>query len=473
MYKGRLVIPKNSSLIPLLLQEHHDSPLGGHSGDLKTYKRIATQWFWPGMRKEIQLYTQACHICQQNKQSTLSPGGLLQSLPIPTQVWEEISMDFVEGLPLSKGKDAVLVVVDRLTKYAHFLSIKHPYNAPMIAELFTKEIIRLHGTPTTIISDRDKIFLSNFWKEIFKLQGSALHYSTAYHPQSDGQTEVVNKSLESYLRCFINGEPKSSAKWLHWAEYWYNTSLHSSTKCTPFKALYGRDPPHLTPYTRGGTPISTLEEQLVERDAILDDLKAHLIRAQQLMKSYEDGKRRDLNFEAGDLAYLKLQPYRQRLLAKRRNEKLAARYYGPFEVLEKVGPVAYRLKLPEAARIHPVFHVSQLKRSVGPQLANPTLPPQLSPELILEAEPEKLLNIRAPNPHTGNPTEVLIQWKHLLAYEATWEDFAAVATRFPHFHLEDKVALLGGSNARYQPGEKLITYARKGKRGSSSHLLEE
>ncbi|XP_057250956.1 transposon Tf2-1 polyprotein [Beta vulgaris subsp. vulgaris] len=378
----------------------------------------------------------------------------------------------MEGLPTSQGKNVVLVVVDRLTKYAHFMSIKHPYTAPIIAYLFAREIIRLHGTPTTIVSDRDKIFLNNIWKEIFKLQGSAYYY----HPQSDGQTEVVNKSLESYLRCFINKEPKSWARWLHWAEYWNNTSLHSSTKCTPFKALYGRDPPHLTPYTRGGTPISTLEEQLVERDAVVDDLKAHLIRAQQLMKGYEDGKRREVSFEVGDLAYLKLQPYRQKSLAKRRNEMLAARYYGTFEVLEKIGPVAYKLKLPAKARIHPVFHVSQLKHSVGPQPTNPTIPPQISPELILEIEPEELLSTRAPLQHTGHPTEVLIKWKHLLAYEAAWEDFSAITARFPvpAFHLEDKVALLGRSNARYVPGEKLITYARRDKKGGySPHLLEE
>lgn len=164
-------------------------------------------------------------------------------------------MDFVEGLPISYGKDNVLVVVDRLSKYAHFLSLKHPFTAQSVAKIFTKEIIKLHGVPITIVSDRDKIFLGLFWKELFKLQGTSLHYSTAYHPESDGQTEVVNKVFEAYLRCYINGKPKSWSKWLHWAEYYYNTNWHASTLCTPFKAVYGRDPPHLTKYTKGETGV--------------------------------------------------------------------------------------------------------------------------------------------------------------------------------------------------------------------------
>lgn len=288
LYKGRSVIPQNSSLREVLLREYHDSAMGGHAGELKTYLRLANDWFWVGMRKEVTTYVQQCAVCQQQKTSQRSLAGLLQPLPIPARVWSDISMDFVEGLPISNGIDTVLVVVDRLTKYAHFLGLKHPFDALKVANLFVKEVVRLHGFPSSIISDRDRIFLSAFWTELFKMHGTELKKSTSYHPQTDGQSEIVNKGLETYLRCFIGGKPKSWAKWLHWAEFSYNTSPHTSTKISPFKALYGRDPPHLLKFDTGQAVVGSVEELLQERDAILDDLRFNLIRAQQTMKQSAD-----------------------------------------------------------------------------------------------------------------------------------------------------------------------------------------
>ena len=217
--------------------------------------------------------------------------------------------------------------------------------------------------------------------------------------------------------------------------------------------------------------MSSVEEQLIERDAILDDLKAHLMKSQHKMKLYEDGKKRDVNFEVEDKVYLKLQPYRQNSLAKRTNDKLAARYYGPFRVIQKVGKVAYKLQLPEESRIHPVFHVSQLKLAIGANTANPIIPPQLSPDLVMETEPEELLGVRSRTATASHPSEVLIKWKHLPTYEATWEDFLALTARFPSFHLEDKVALWGASNATHQPNNRqIITYKRRGKKGNGQDL---
>lgn len=163
LYKGRLVLKKGSNKIPLILAECHDSVTGGHSGFFRTYKRVSSFFYWEGMRSYVKQYVEACDICQRQKYSTLAPAGLLQPLPIPTQVWQDISMDFISGLPKTKGKDTIFVVVDRLTKYAHFYPLGHPFNAKDVAALFVKEVVRLHGFPTSIVSDRDQIFLSQFW----------------------------------------------------------------------------------------------------------------------------------------------------------------------------------------------------------------------------------------------------------------------------------------------------------------------
>lgn len=277
------------------------------------------------MRKDIQQFVATCETCQLNKYQTLSPTGLLQPLPIPTQVWTDISMDFIEGLPKAHGKNVILVVVDRLTKYAHFIPLSQPFTAKDVADSFIKEVVKLHGFPSTIVSDRDKIFLSHFWSELFRMAGTKLKFSSAYHPQTDGQTEVVNWCLETYLRCRTGTKPKQWPKWLGWAEFWFNTNYNSSLKQTPFKALYGRDPPHLL---KGTTIPSLVEEVNVltdERDQILHDLKQNLVKTQEQMKAYADKSRRSVNFTNGDWVYLKLQPYRLKSLAKKRNEKLSPR----------------------------------------------------------------------------------------------------------------------------------------------------
>jgi hypothetical protein len=195
------------------------------------------------MKKLVETFVAECPVCQRSKFKNCPYPGLLTPLPIPEIAWSFISMDFIEGLPKFEGKDTILVVVDRLTKFAHFLALAHPFTTQSIAQLFIDQIIKLHGILVAIVTDRDMIFTSKLWQDIFKSLKISLQYSTAYHPQTYGQTERVNQCLKNYLRCMTFLEPKKWISWLPLAEYWYNTNYHTSLKSTPFEALYGYAPP--------------------------------------------------------------------------------------------------------------------------------------------------------------------------------------------------------------------------------------
>lgn len=177
-----------------------------------TYSRVKQLFYWPSMKSDIRSYVQSCSICQQAKPERVNYPGLLQPLPIPLQAWHTISLDFIEGLPRSAHFNCILVVVDKFSKYGHFLPLSHPFTAAKVAKVFLDNIYKLHGLPTNIISNRDRIFTSTFWQALFQLSGTKLCMSSAYHPQSDGQTERLNQCLETFLRCFVHTCP---TKWSH------------------------------------------------------------------------------------------------------------------------------------------------------------------------------------------------------------------------------------------------------------------
>ncbi|MCH95015.1 Ty3/gypsy retrotransposon protein, partial [Trifolium medium] len=275
----------------------------------------------------------------------------------------------------------------------------------------------------------------------------------AYHPQTDGQYEILNKCLEMYLRCFTYDNPKSWVKALPWAEFWYNAAFHTSLGMTPFKALYGRDPPTLIRQPHNAQDASEISEQLANRDELLAKLKTNLHRAQQIMKGQADKKRQDLTMQVGDEVLVKLQPYRQHSAALRKNQKLSMKYFGPFKIIAKVGTVAYKLQLPSTARIHPVFHVSQLKLFKG-DTQEPYLPlPLTVTEMGPVMQPAQVLATRTILTGMHQVQKVLVQWENVLQDEATWEDFEDIQASYPNFNLEDKVDFKGKGNVMKSRGK--------------------
>ena len=429
---GLIRVPTDSAMRQVLIQHFHDTPFAGHEEFFRTYKRLSQSCTWVGMKAAVRAYVQQCDVCQRAKADSLRPAGLLQPLPISDQVWKDVSMDFIEGLPLVRGYSVIMVVVDRLSKYAHFSALAHPFSARRVAEVYIRDIARLHSMPWTIVSDRDRIFVSAFWQAYFKQQGTKLAMSSAYHPQTDGQTEVVNRCIEQYLHCMIGDRPREWLSYLPWAEYSYNTAFHSAIGMTPFEAVYGRVPPTLRVYD----PLSHADRteadfELLDRDATLRRLKFHITTAQNRMKQLHDRKHRDPVYEVGDWVYVKVQPYRQLTLRPMANQKLSHRFYGPFQIMERIGPVAYRLDLPTTSRVHPVFHVSLLRARLGPKTSvGPIIHEPPEDEVV---EPVRVLAKHRIRVEGRLETQILVEWLGRAADQATWEFETEILDRFPDF----------------------------------------
>ena len=361
-FEDRLVVPKGD-LRRVIMDEAHNSLLSIHPGSSKMYHDLKQTFWWTRMKREIAQFVNECDVCRRVKAEHQRPAGLLQPLPIPEWKFDHIEMDFVTGFPKSKrGNDAIFVVIDKLTKVAHFLPVKESITAAQLAELYTSRVVSLHGIPQLISSDRGSIFTSKFWDSFQKAMGTKIRFSTAFHPQTSGQVERVNQILEDMLRaCVIS----FGMKWedcLPFAEFSYNNSFQASSGKAPFEILYGR---------KCRTPLNwseTGERQLLGNDMISEAedmcrvIRENLKAAQSRQKSYYDSKHRDLVFETGDHVYLRVSPMKgtQRFGIK---GKLAPRYVGPFKIVGKRGDLAYQLELPSNfSNVHDVFHVSQLRK---------------------------------------------------------------------------------------------------------------
>ncbi|HVX01002.1 MAG TPA: RNase H-like domain-containing protein, partial [Candidatus Babeliaceae bacterium] len=393
-FKNRLVVPKILELRQQILDEAHLTRFSIHPGSNKMYQDLKQRFWWTKMKIEIAQYVAKCDTCQRVKAMHMKSAGQLHPLPVPSWKWDDISMDFIVGLPkTSKGYNSIWVIVDHLTKIAHFLPVKDHYPAKAYAELYINRIFSLHGTPKTIISDRGTQFMSKFWEELHKSMDTKLIHSSAYHPQTDGQTERVNQILEDMLRaCVLT----YSVKWdecLPLAEFSYNNSYQESIKMAPFEALYGRRCRIPLNWSEPGERWYFGVDMVKEAEEKVRLIQANMKAAQSRQKNYADKRRRPLAFKVGDYVYLKVSPMKgvYRFGVK---GKLAPRYIGPFQILQKCGPVAYRLKLPEQlSAVHDVFHVSQLKKCL--QVPDHTVDLgeiELEPDLTYSEYPVQVLD---------------------------------------------------------------------------------
>ncbi|PNX89495.1 Ty3/gypsy retrotransposon protein, partial [Trifolium pratense] len=269
-------------------------------------------------------------------------------------------------------------------------------------------------------------------------KGTKLKMSSAYHPETDGQTEVTNRCLESYLRCFASDQPKNWSLWISWAEYWFNTTFHVSIGKTPFEVVYGRQPPNILRFLSNETKVAAVAMELADRDEALSQLKLHLTKAQEQMASYANKKRRDISFEVGEWVFLKLRPHRQSSVVRRINQKLAARFFGPFQIIARIGEVAYQLQLPEQSKIHSVFHVSLLKKAIGNYQVQGDLPKDLEVIDDLTVYPEMVVGSRLTVKEGVTVHQTLVKWKGKSLDDVTWEDTDFLRGQFPDFSLEDK-----------------------------------
>src|SRR3954454_10081906 len=367
----------------------------------------------------------SCDSCQRIKASQQSPTGLLQPLPIPSQPWEQVSMDFITQLPRTKsGFDAITVFVDTFSKMVHLVPSQTTATAPDTAKIFFDIVFCLHGLPTSIVSDRDAKFTSKFWQSLFHTMGTRLAMSTAFHPQTDGQTEHANRTLEDMLRAYVGYRQDDWDSLLPAAKSGCNNAPNASTQMTPFRLCYGRDPvdpySHLTTFPDSIPAAADFHRQ--RQNAIKQATDA-LIMAKANQEKYANRHHRDVSFSVGDKVLLSSSHIHLASQAQRPTRKLQARFIGPYTIIAKVSPVAYKLELPASLNIHPVFHVSLLcaytaLATVTDRIpTGPLPPPAVTIDDHLEYEVEAILDQRT---HRRS-LEYLVKWVGYPEHDASWE----------------------------------------------------
>ena len=418
-FDNLLYIPDNNFLKLQILQEHHDLVTAGHFGQAKTYELISRNLYWPKMRDFINEYISTCEQCNRCKPVRHKPYGKLQPLPVPSSCWKSISMDYIVSLPPSQGYSAILVIVDRFSKMAHFIPTTNEVDAPTTASLFLNNIYKLHGLPDDIVSDRGSTFTSKFWSSLLKLLYIKSNLSTSFHPQTDGQTERVNQILEQYLRLYCDYQQDDWSSLLPLAEFAYNNSKHSTTKYSPFYTYCGKHPKSLPSMITAEPSVSsslTASELVMKISEIHNEVMNNIQKSNQsYTKYYNQDKEPQPEYNIGDKVWL----LRRFITTKRPSSKLDYTRLGPFEIINKIGTRAFKLKLPDTMKIHPVFHVSLLEPFTANTIPGRSLPLPAPIEVdgIMEYEVEEILDSRI----RRKKLEYLVDWKDYDVNERTWE----------------------------------------------------
>ncbi|GJT59787.1 putative reverse transcriptase domain-containing protein [Tanacetum coccineum] len=378
----------------MIMDEAHRSKYSVHPGADKMYHDLRDMYWWPGMKRDIATYVSKCLTCSKVKAEHQRPSGLLQQPEIPEWKWDKITMDFITKLPRSKsGHDTIWVIVDRLTKSAHFLAIREDYSTEKLAKIYIDEIVARHGVPVSIISDRDGRFTSRCWQTVQKALGTRLDMSTAYHPQTDRQSERTIQTLEDMLRACVIDFGGSWDVHLPLAEFSYNNSYHSSIRCALFEALYGRKCRSPVLWAEIGESSLIGPELVQETTDKVVLIKEKLKAARDRQKSYADNRRKPLEFEVGD------------------------------RILERIDPVAYRLRLhEELSGVHDTFHVSNLKKCLADaSLHVPLDEIKVDKTLHFVEEPVEIMDRDVKRLKRSKISLVKVHWNSKHGPEITWE----------------------------------------------------
>ena len=392
----KLVLPEVEELRIELLKEVHESPAGGHYGAGKIIELIKRQYWFPGMYETVRRFTKNCHICRRANYSREAYNGVLNPLPVPERTWKDVSMDYVVGLPNSEGKNAILVVMCRLSKMRHFIPcIAEEEGTPAeeTATMLLLHIWKHHGLADTVVSDRGPQFVSEVWKHLCRLLKIKPRLSTAFHPETDGQTENANKDMERYLRSFVNYVQDDWVAWLPTAEFAANNVESSSIRTSPFFANYGFHPRMSYNFEPTLPEDAAKPREMIQREKagviakkmeeIGEFLRAEMTLSQSRMEEQANKNRTPApRYAIGDKVWLSTTNIR----TQRPSKKLDHKQIGPYEILQKVGPTSYKLQLPQSMKIHPVFHSSLLRFHPEDPLPNQRAEPP--PPVVVEGEPE-------------------------------------------------------------------------------------